>query len=344
MVWIAADSGPRPKISSMLPSGVSMLWESVDATDALRTRFGFDGFGAADAWVSGILNERWDVLAQCCRRMVISGPNLLAWVDSSGGPLVVKWSNAPARFEKLAASTRLLHWLGVQDLPVAAPLVSLDAQTRVVLPGPLGPLSVAVLPELSGDWLDVRDAEAVRAAGAALAQLHEALGRYPDAHTFATREVEPIGGRLQRWLLDGDRGLAPRASARLAELVTDRAAPELSPWEDEPQLVHHDFRAANILTRGSAVTAVLDFDETGFDYRVCDLARASVMLTTRFTDWRPTPDAVRRQFLGGYESVRTLEAGEAAWLDPLVLWIAVESIPWMPDPQGWAQAVEQMII
>ena len=47
-----------------------------------------------------------------------------------------------------------------------------------------------------------------------------------------------------------------------------------SDLDDQTQLVHNDFRAANILTRNSRTTGVLDFDDVAIDHRVSDLAKA----------------------------------------------------------------------
>lgn len=71
-----------------------------------------------------------------------------------------------------------------------------------MLDGPGGPLSVTVLPELDGDWLDVDDATAVRAAGASLAAVHLALQGYTDARLWRPAEAEPPDRRVRRWLAD----------------------------------------------------------------------------------------------------------------------------------------------
>lgn len=88
---------------------------------------------------------------------------------------MIKWSHDSSHFDGLSASTQLLSWLGQRGLPVAMPIQSAKGQDRVVLGGPAGPLSVAVLPELDGDFLDVADSTSVRAAGACSAAVHVAL-------------------------------------------------------------------------------------------------------------------------------------------------------------------------
>ena len=44
-----------------LPPGLSMLWEQVDARQALRERFGFDGVDDVSAWVVEVLRQEWSI-------------------------------------------------------------------------------------------------------------------------------------------------------------------------------------------------------------------------------------------------------------------------------------------
>lgn len=319
-----------------------MLWETAEPDVALRERFGFTDLAAATTWMTTALRDTWAITVLESSRVMISGPNVIAWALTDRGPVVVKWSRQSGIFAALDTSTRLLAELGAQGLPVAAPIPSADGAVRVVLEGPGSPLSVAVLPELAGDWLDVTDQAAVHEAGASLARVHQALGALSgptlaalpqDVRTLASRGPalpECVG----QWLQDRDPGTAPAASARLAVLFAE--APVLG---TEPQLVHGDFRAANILTRGRAVVAVLDFDEVRVDHPVADLAQANVYLSTLFTDWGPTTPTARRALREGYESVRPLTADEAAWLEILVLWMGLTAVPDGDDPAGWADAI-----
>ena len=311
-----------------------MLWESVDPREALQTRFGWAGFDQATEWISTILARTWGVTVHGCPRLVISGHNSIAWVQSDRGALVIKWSREQSHFDGLAASTQLLSWLGDRGLPVAVPLRSAHGEGRVVLAGPRGPLSVAVLPELDGDWLDVEDATAVRAAGASLAEVHLVLQGYSDTRLWRPAEAEPPDGRVRRWLADCDPDLAPGATARLTELSAG-----LPPLAGPSQPVHNDFRAANILTRDSRVVGVLDFDEVAWDHPVSDLAKAGVYLGTLFRNWQPTPEAVRRHLRTGYASVRPLTPLEGRWLEALTLWQAILAVPHSHDPDAWARAL-----
>lgn len=311
-----------------------MLWESVDPADALSERFGFDDLSAAQDWAADALRSVWGITARECTRLVISDHNVIAWVETDHGALVMKWSRAQDRFQALETSTRLLQEVGAHGAPVAAPLAALDGRVRVVREGPGGPLSAAVLPRLQGDWLDVDDLDAVHSAGAALAMVHQALAASQVQRDCSATAPPDLAARIGGWLAHRDRGCAPAASRRLQQLLDD--AP---PLDAPAQLVHHDVRAANILTRDSAVVGVLDFDEVGVSYRVDDLARASVYLATRFTNWGPTPRPARRALREGYDAVQVLSDVEARWLEILTLWYGLNAIPAGETRQEWAAAV-----
>ena len=326
-----------------LPTGLSMLWEPVEAPAALAERFGLTDLDDVARWTTAALATTWGLRVSDVPRAVVSDRNAVVWAGTTTsaerGRVVVKWSCAPERFERLAASTQLTTLLAERGVPVAAPVPALDGSTRVVLPGPVGPLSVCVLPEVAGDWLDVADLDAVRAAGACLAQVHAALAEAPAELEVA---VEPTAGgaladQVGAWLADHDHGLVPEASTRLAALAA--GAPAL---DDAPQLVHHDVRAANVLVRDGEVVALLDLEEVALRHRVDDLAKACTYLATRFTAWAPTPPAARRALVEGYESVRRLSAAERRWLDVLLLWHAVMAVSSPDDPAGWADAARRL--
>jgi homoserine kinase type II len=79
-------------------------------------------------------------------------------------------------------------------------------------------------------------------------------------------------------------------------------------------LVHNDFRSANLLHDGSGITAVLDFEDVTYRTRVADLAKASVLLGTRYHDWGPTSPLVREAFIAAYRErspLTTVEYNEA---------------------------------
>jgi homoserine kinase type II len=86
------------------------------------------------------------------------------------------------------------------------------------------------------------------------------------------------------------------------------------------QLVHNDYRAANLLWHEGTLRAVLDFEELRPGHRVNDLAWAAVHLGTRFHNWGPVAPTVHATFGAGYASILPLSAAEQQWLPLLMRW------------------------
>ena len=78
----------------------------------------------------------------------------------------------------------------------------------------------------------------------------------------------------------------------------------------QEQLVHNDFRSANILHDGTSITAVLDFEDVTYRTRVADLAKATVLLGTRYHNWAPTSQDVREAFVAAYHDQAPLTSAE----------------------------------
>lgn len=309
-----------------------MLWESTEPRAALRQRFGLDSFDDAVDWLGKTLADSWAIDLTGCDRIMISDQNAIAWVRTGRGPLVAKWSRAQDQFGRLSVVADLLATLHRHGERVAAPLASVDGRHRETTGSDPLPLSIMVQPRIDGDLLDPADRAAVRQAGARLAHLHAALAANPDQRLFEPAESPDLRHRIETWLDGGDRGTVPAASARLRARIAS-----LPPIDREPQLIHGDYRASNILTAGSEILAVLDFDSVHRDHCVSDLA--NVYLGTHFTDWRPTPADVRAALLDGYQSVRTLSRLEHDWLHAVTLWRGIMAVPPGDDPAGWAKAL-----
>lgn len=87
-----------------------------------------------------------------------------------------------------------------------------------------------------------------------------------------------------------------------------------APATSSGQLVHNDYRSANILHDGNAITAVLDFEEVTYRPRVADLAKAAVLLGTRYHDWAPTTRETREAFVEAYQDQAPLTNAEQVQL------------------------------
>jgi homoserine kinase type II len=204
----------------------------------------------------------------------------------------------------------------------------------------LGRTSLAVQRVVPGEPLDVTDLDLVRDAGAVLARLHVALATSAPAHQVAATlaSPQPLPHRLTSWL-DPAPGQVPEVAVEhLRRLVADAPA-----FPTSTQLFHGDFRAANLLCSASGVAAVLDFEEARLDAPVAELARAAVLLGTRFHDWAPVGAEVHQALFDGYRSQRDVTADEAAWWPVLLLWNSLLTIPAGADPTGWQSAATELI-
>lgn len=306
---------------------VEMLWEPDDPHHTLAGRFGFSDGPAAGRWVAGTLHEHWGIHVDSCERIVMSAGNALAWTGTPSGRLLAKWSVVPERFPRLSETARLTSWLHGRGLPVSAPIPARDGRLQVEV----GRVSIGVQHEIDGDLLDPTDPGQVRAAGAALARLQDALAAYPDADRIpAPAGHQPLPGRITDWL-DSRAGHLPTAARDTLRRLVDGAPPDRLPR----QLVHFDIRSANILCARGKIAAILDFEEARHDHPLLELARAAILLGTRYHDWGPVPPEVCAEFLAGYQSERPLTRGEADWLNILLLWQSLKMVPPGNDPTGW---------
>jgi homoserine kinase type II len=318
---------------------LAMLWESGDPHAALVKRFGFTDVGKAAQWLAATLASNWGIEMLSCERLVISGGNALAWVVADTGPLIAKWSIVSRLYPRLAESARLTAWLGGRGLPVSAPLPTLHGSVQVEVGG----VSMGVQSVVDGALLDVADLDQVHSAGVVLANLHLALAEYPDVDRITAvtgqRAPEPLIARIARWLdsMSHDRHSVAIEALRecLAARQSDNALPA--------QLVHNDFRSANVLCTGPRINAVIDFEEVRVDYRVLDLAHAAVMLATQFRNWGPASPEAQEVFLAAYRSIHPLSPSEDAWLRVLMLWRTLGNVPVGEDPTGWARSAKRQI-
>ncbi|HET6482041.1 MAG TPA: phosphotransferase, partial [Actinoplanes sp.] len=307
---------------------LEMLWETLDPRQTLDERFGFGDGQAAGRWVADTLDQHWGVRIDSCNRIVMSDGNALAWVGTPSGRLLAKWSVAPDRFPRLAETARLTSWLHSRELPVSEPVPARDGGLQVEVDR----VSIGVQREIAGDLLDTTDLHQVRAAGAVLARLQDALAAYPNAERMPALGApsQPLKARIAGWLDTRAGHLPPAARDTLRKLVA--SAP---PDEFPRQLVHFDFRSANILCAHGEIVAVIDFEEARHEHRLVELARAAVLLGTRYHNWGPVPAEVRAEFLTGYESERPLTPAEADWLEVLLLWQGLAMVPPGDDLTGW---------
>ena len=261
----------------------------------------------------------------------MSDSNALAWLETSSGRMVAKWSIAPERFTRLAALARMTAWLAGERVPVSALVPTAGNDLHLEING----ASLGLQREIAGDLLDANHPGQVRAAGATLSRLHDALANYPEADRWPTPAAgtEPLAAQVNRWLDSAPAHKPAVACDALRRLIADAPTDELP-----VQLVHGDYRSANVLCAGSEVAAVIDFEEARFDLRIVELGRSAALLGTQFHNWGPLSSEVRSRFLDGYQSVRPLTSTEVAWWPIVVLWPSLVMVPQGADETGWGSA------
>lgn len=308
---------------------LEMLWESDDPAATLAATFGLPDGTAAVGWLTATLTEHWGISPDSCERIVMSDTNALAWVSAPGGRLIAKWSVEPVRFPRLAQVARLTGWLADRGLPVSSPVPACDGRLQVETGG----VSMGVQRVIAGDLLATDDPTQVRTAGATLARLHEGLAAYAGPSDALGAAPLALRDRITAWLESYPAHL-PTAGRDVLRTLLSTAPVDSLPM----QLVHGDFRAANLLLDGGEVAAVLDFEEARLDHPIVELARSAVLLGTRFRGWAPVSAQVRAEFLAGYRTERNLTRSEIAWWDLLVLWKSLLMVGPGEDPTGWGTA------
>lgn len=310
---------------------MDMLWEDEDPQLVIESRFGFENAEQAGNWIKETVQTQWELDIRSCNRIAISDRNALGWLESPSGAYVAKWSIADDRFAHLDALARVVAWLGEKGVPVSAPIPATDGRVQLEVDN----VSLALQRKIDGTILDVSVSSQVRAAGAALARVHEALAAYPESFHSPTLHT-PQGklSSLVRGWLDGDRSHVPTAALQALEEAIDSGLDDALPT----QILHGDFRCTNILWSGTEVSGVLDFDEARIGPRIDELARSAVLLGTQYRDWNPVSAEVRATLLDGYKSVSALTPAEARWWPVLVLWYSVAMIPKHEESSSWSRA------
>jgi len=295
---------------------LAMLWESTDPLVALTKRFRFSSSEDAVHWLTDTVSRTYGVEVKSVDRLVISSYNLLAWLTTTDGPLIAKCSALVTAQQRLAQVAELVHWLQQAQIPVSAPVATKTGEFQVIIDH----LSVGVQRLIPGILLDPMHLEQAHAAGVILAQIHHTFAIYPRATDFASPlPVLTLPALINDWAEKKmDKPAAPALVAAVETLLQE--VDTLDGTALTTQLVHGDYRAANILWNAGQISAVLDFEELRWGYRVNDLAWAAIHLGTRYHHWGPVSAETQEAFLNSYQSIYPLTAIEERWLPALLTW------------------------
>lgn len=202
--------------------------------------------------------------------------------------------------EELPFFLELNRHLSMKGVAVAAPVARKDGRLDSVLAGKPACLVAC----LKGSDTALPTAEQCFHTGAMLAKMHLAAADFP---------LEMENPRYDAWWTEACARLLPVLSQDDAALLCS----EIDALKDNlgnhlpSGIIHADLFKDNVLLDGGQVSGFIDF------YYAC---RGNFMydLAIAVNDWARTADnkldeALKKAFIGGYEGVRPLSAGEKAY-------------------------------
>jgi homoserine kinase type II len=253
--------------------------------------------------------------------------NETAFVDTSSGRLVVRRNQRRLGRASLGLRHRLLGHLRARGFPAPRLIAARSGENAVDIDGRL----YEVFTFIDGDDFNPERPAHLSGAGAILARYHRAVADFADPpaaqppryvpsalHSLTERLLErDVMGELTEPLFWYDRRAADLGAA-LSD-ATYAALPHL--------LIHGDVHRDNLLFRGDAVAALLDFDQISYDARLVDLADALVGLApgeppAGWSPWGvydgPLDPERAALLLGGYDETGRLSAAERAALPVMI--------------------------
>ncbi len=227
-----------------------------------------------------------------------------AVVDWVGGVLDRHWGLRLSSCERLViSSANLMAWITVGERRMIA---------KWCASPPLFP-RLAAIADLTS-WLDQRGVPVSAPRPASDGRLQLEL----DGFSLALQNVMP--GELLDITDPAQLAAAGEMLATLQKALAayPRTLATTEPPREGTQLVGNDFREANILWADGRITAVLDLEEAQYKRRVEDLAQATVLLGTRYHNWKPTAPDLREAFVAAYQAAHPLPAEELDELPALI--------------------------
>ncbi len=257
-----------------------------------------------------------------------------------------------AVFEMMLPGTRAalrLHRPGYQSpAAIRSELwwVSQLARVGLPVPVPLMTLSQDLLADLGGGNIASAIAwvpgQALGEGGALLRQspaeqlaLHHGLGRLlAQMHTATDSLTLPSDFVRPDWGIEGLLGESPlwgrfwehpalsAADAAVLQAARECGRLRLAEYRGSQGLIHADVIRENVLAHPGQLT-LIDFDDSGFGYRLYDLGTA-----LRDSLHEPLLPAITAALIDGYSGVRTFSAEDRAMLPVFVLLRTLASVGW----------------
>jgi homoserine kinase type II len=253
--------------------------------------------------------------------------NETAFAETSAGRYVVRRNQRKLGRAGLDLRHRLLNWLRLKGFPGPRLVPARDGESVVEVDSRL----VEVFLFIDGDEFNPDRPAHLSGAGSVLGRYHSAVEEFPDppfpeGPRYTPASLMGLTERLMQRDLMGELteplSWYDRRAAELRKLLPDSAYVALP-----HVLIHGDLHRDNLIFRGDAVAALIDFDQITVDARIVDLADALVDLAVGAAppDWFPWgvyagPLDTHRShlLLEGYTTMVPLTRGERAALPVLV--------------------------
>jgi homoserine kinase type II len=258
--------------------------------------------------------------------------NETAFAETSKGRYVVRRNQRKIGRASLLLRHRLMAWLRARGFPAPRLIPARSGETAVEIDDRL----FEVFTFIDGDEFNPDRPAHLSGAGAILARYHSSVEGFPDpppyqGPRYSTMSLPGLVERVMQRDIMGDLTEPLNWYDRRASDLR-RALPEHA-YESLPYvLIHGDVHRDNLIFRGDAVAALIDFDQVTMDARLVDLADAMVDFTVgpAPSDWYPWGvyagplDATRaRNLLEGYCQSTPLTTAERAALPVMieVIWL-----------------------
>ncbi len=206
--------------------------------------------------------------------------NFTQVIETPTGSYILRAYRSDRPLERIRYELNVLNSLQARDLPfqVPVPILTVTGELFAILSETVISLSL----RLPGSPPPNDHLEQAYAAGEALAELVEALGKLPVEVTSQAAPFPP-SGNFETWAgipivpanLLRKLPLAKEEQEQILAFMEETQASAPSLYQTLPrQIIHRDYDQSNILMEENSVTGILDFEFCGPDLRVLDLAYA----------------------------------------------------------------------
>ena len=229
----------------------------------------------------GKLRQEWPIPEPWSVRSITTGiNNLTQTIETPAGVYILRTYRSDRSLAQIRYELNLLSILQQKNLPfqIPAPIPTAAGELFAVLDGKF----ITMVSHLSGSMPENDNLEQAYAAGQALAELGKVLadfqvetrlppGAFPPSNDFEGWAGVPVNP----WELIQKLALTKEEQKQTIALLENTRGFASSLYRTLPQqIIHRDYDQSNILMEGNSVTGVLDFEFSGPDLRILDLAYA----------------------------------------------------------------------